>query len=760
MQAPQYRHIGQPTRRKDAREIVTGRAEYIDDLKMSDLLHAKVLRSPHAHAEIVSIDVSKAEALPGVAMVLTHHNAPDWRLGAPRDFTMLSSKVRFPGDAVAVVGAESPEIAEQALDLIDVEYNPLPAVFTAREALEPGAPQLYEQYPGNLLPGGYPPFGPNALSEIVRGDVEAGFAEADFVVDGTSSYENMPNPLPLEPPGVIVRWDGPNKLTAWSAAQSAGWHRFVMLVSLGFPDIRSISTHCGGSFGSKNYAGMPFMYAAALAKVTSRPVKIFYGKAEHMAAFVVRPGSQINARIGMKKDGRLTAIQGEWLMNTGAFSDMTPAQVAVGLGEAQLLLSCPNWDLVSKLVVTNRNPAGVVRGFGGQELEAALEPVVSEAMIAAKLDPVEFFKVNFVRPGQTYVWREGRTWTYRGLDFRPAMEKGAQAFGWREKFKGWLTPTSVDGPRRTGVGVWVHGNADIGEDESEAWVKLNPDGTATVHVLVSEAGMGTRSSMAKMAAEVLGLPLEKVDLSEPDTLANPFEFGLVGSRGTYAVGSAVIKAAEEARRKLLEKAAPLFKTDAEDLDTVDGKVFTRLDPAKKLSWSKILGISRTVTGIGCFEADFSLTNFLMLFAEVAVDVETGKVDLTKLTLATDVGQIIDPQSLAGQLNGCFGSAGLDTATFEEVVLDPKHGWMLNPNLVDYKWRTFAELPPCEHVVLESQAESHRFKAFGVGEIATSPGPAAVLMAVSNALGVRLSEYPLTPEKVLAAWKQAGGEAAK
>ena len=203
MPAPYYRHIGKPTRRKDAREIVTGRAEYIDDLKMSDLLHAKVLRSPHAHAKIVSIDAGRAEALPGVAMVLTHHNAPDWKLGAPRDFTMLSAKVRFPGDAVAVVAAETPEIAEQALDLIEVTYNPLPAVFTAREALEPGAPQLYEQYPGNLLPGGYPPFGPKALSDVVRGDVQAGFAEADIVVSGTSSYENMPNPAPLEPPGVI-----------------------------------------------------------------------------------------------------------------------------------------------------------------------------------------------------------------------------------------------------------------------------------------------------------------------------------------------------------------------------------------------------------------------------------------------------------------------------------------------------------------------------------------------------------------------------
>jgi xanthine dehydrogenase molybdenum-binding subunit len=429
--------------------------------------------------------------------------------------------------------------------------------------------------------------------------------------------------------------------------------------------------------------------------------------------------------------------------------------VAVGLGEAQLLLNCPNWDLRSSLVLTNRNPAGVVRGFGGQELEAALQPVLTEALIRADLDPVEFFKVNFVRPGRDYFWREGGRWTYRGLDFRPAMARGAEAFGWRGKFKGWLRPSAVEGPRRHGVGVWVHGNADIGEDESEAYVRLNPDGSAVVHVLVSEFGTGTRSSLAKMAAEVLDLPLDKVRLTPPDTLVNPFEFGLVGSRGTYAVGSAVIRAAEDARRRLLEQAGRILEIPAEELDTADGLVFPKDGRRKGLSWKGVMGIFRTITGTGFYEADFSLTNFLMLFVEVAVDVETGRVDLVSLLPATDVGQIINPQMLTEQLQGCLGSAGVDTAIFEEPVLDPRRGWMLNPNLVDYKWRTFVELPRFQQVVLESGADSHRFRALGVGEIATAPGPPAVMMAVSNALGVRLSDYPLTPDKILAAWRQAG-----
>ncbi len=750
----QYRHLGRPSPRLDAWDIVTGRAQYIDDLKMPEMLYARILRSPHAHARITSLDVSRAEALEGVAAVITHHNAPDWKLGLPRAFPLLDGRVRFAGDAVALVAAATPQIAEEALELIEAKYRPLPAVFSARQALEPDAPQLHEAFPGNLVSGGQQPFGPQTLRQVVMGDVEAGFAQAEIIVEGEGRYESMPNPAPLEPPGVIVRWDGPHRLTVWSASQSAGWHQFVMMPFLGFPEIRSIATHCGGSFGSKNYSLLPFLYAAALAQKAGRPVKVYYGKAEHLAAYAARPGSRLNLRLGLKKDGRLTAIQGQWLMDTGYFSDMTPAQVAVGLGEAQLLLRCPNWDLRARLALTNRNAAGVVRGFGGQELEAALQPLLTEALIRAELDPVEFFKANFVRPGQTYVWREGVTWTYRGLDFRPAMERGAEVFGWRDKFKGWLRPSALDGPRRHGVGVWVHGNADIGEDESEAYVRLSPSGSAVVHVLVSEAGAGARSSLAKMAAEVLCLPLDKVSLAPPDTLVNPFDFGLVGSRGTYAVGSAVINAAQDARRQLLQRAARLLSAPAEELDTMDGRVFRRGDGQKSLSWSRVMGISRTITGKGSFEADFSLSNFLMLFVEVAVDVQTGKVDLLSMLPATDVGQVINPQMLSQQLQGCLGAAGLDTAIFEEPVLDPRRGWMLNPNLVDYKWRTFAELPAYDQVILESGADSHRFRALGVGEISTSPGPAAVMMAVSNALGVRLEEYPLTPDKILAAWRQA------
>ncbi len=753
--ANDYRFVGKRVPRKDAREIVTGKAQYIDDVKMPNLLYGKVLRSPYPHAEIVRIETAKAESLPGVMAVLTYKNVPDWKTGMPRHWPVLDRKVRFVGDAVAVVGAVTEEIASEALDLIEVEYKELSPVYDMEESIKLGAPQLHADFPNNVAPY-FPVHGPNTLSEVAQGDVDKGFEEADFVCEGTYGYENIGNPLPIEPPGVIAQWQDETHLTVWSGTQSASWHRFIMQSKMGFPDIRAIDMHCGGSFGSKNYAPLPLFYAAALAKVTGRAVKVCYSKEEHFGAFVLRLASRFRGKIGIKKDGTVTAVSGTWFVDTGASSDMAQSQVAVGCGEIQLVLRCPNWDLKTRLVCTNRSASGVIRGFGGQELEAALMPLLSVAMEKASLDPVAFFKKNYVKPGDAYHWRDGNHWVCGGRDYSEAIERGAAAFGWKEKWKGWLKPTAVRGPIRTGVGVGVHGNADVGEDESEAYVRLNPDATATVYVSVSESGTGERNSLCKMAAEVLQLPMERVNMSPPDTLVNPFEFGLVGSRGTFAVGSAVINAAEDALKKLFELAAPKLGASPEDLETRDGHISVKGRPEAKISWSRVLGIMQTCMGFGRFEQNFSMPNFLMQFVEVDVDTETGRLDLKRVLSTTDVGQIIDPLSLEGQLHGALGSAGLDTALFEESVIDRANGHMMNMNMADYKWRTFLELPEFENVILETPFPTHRFGAVGVGEIATSPGPGAVFMAVSNALGVRVPEYPLTPDKILKALGKTGG----
>ncbi|MGD9116278.1 MAG: xanthine dehydrogenase family protein molybdopterin-binding subunit [Dehalococcoidia bacterium] len=745
-----YRHIGKPTQRKDARSIVTGRAEYIDDLRMAGMLYGRVLRSPYPHARIKHIDTTKAEAYPGVITVLTYKNVPKWLAGVPYHRPVLDSKVNFVGDAVALLAAETEQAADEALELIEVEYEELPAVYDMEAASKPGAPQIHERIPNNIFPRGFKAIGEKALQELVMGDVEKGFAEADIIEEATCGYENIPNPLPPEPPGVVALWEDPEHLTIYVASQSAPMNRNFAMPALGLVDIRVIGMQCGGSYGTKNANFIPMAHAAALAKAAGKPVKVYFNKEEHFNAYTLRLGSRIHARIGIKKDGTVTAVEGEWFVDTGAASEMAQVQVAVGLGETQLLIRCPNWNVQPTLVCTNRSPSGVVRGFGGQELNCALLPLLTVVMEKADLDPVEFFKKNYIGPGAGFFWRDGIWWDYRGIDFSKVLDKSAEIFGWKNKWKGWNKPTAVNGSKITGVGVGLHGNADIGEDESEAHVKISPDGRALVHACVSESGMGERSSLCKMAAEVLNLPLDRVNIAPPDTLVNPFEFGLVGSRGTYTVGSAVIQAAEDARRQLLERAAPMLKVPAEELDTKDGVIFAKSDPAKEMAWYKAMGIARTITGQGRFDVDFSLSNCMIIFAEVEIDTDTGKLELKHIVASTDCGQVIDPLVLEGQLHGCLGSAGLDTAVFEETILDKDTGHIVNCNMIDYKWRTFADLPPFDTLMMETPIDSHRFHAVGVGEIAPAPGAAAVLMAVNNAIGKKIMTYPATPQKVLKA----------
>jgi xanthine dehydrogenase molybdenum-binding subunit len=752
-----YRFIGKATPRKDANEIVTGTARFLDDVKLPDMLHGKVLRSPHPHAVIKKIDKTRAEKLPGVKAILTWEDVPDWKGGTPRYTRVLDRKVRYVGDAVALVAATTRERATEALHLMNVEYEVLPAVFDMEEALKPGAPQLYEEFPGNVVTPGMPFFGPKSLKAVLMGDVEKGFAEADVVTEGAFGYENMPNPIPPEPPGAIALWEEPNKATVWVSNQASYMDSVTLFhVSNRTVDVRSIGGPCGGSFGSKFMSWQVQSYAVLLSRATGKPVKLVLTKEEHLAAFTLRPETRIYARVGMKNDGTLTAVSGRWLVGTGYYSMTTQAQVAVGCGEVQIAFQCPNWDLRPVIVCTNRNASGIVRGFGGQELKCALIPLLSLAMEKAGVDPFEFFKKNYVKPGGGFIWRDGKWYTYRGVDYTEAMERGARKFGWKEKWKGWLKPTSVDGPKRRGIGVGVHGDSDIGEDASEANVRLQPDGTALLFSCVTEHGTGQRSNLAKMVAEVLQVPVERVSLAPADSLINPYEFGFAGSRGTWAVGTAAIRAAEDALRKLLDLAAPLLDTDPGELETFDGLIFSKQKPGKKIPWKVAMGVDRTITGSGRFEPDNTLTNMMMTFVEVEVDTETGKVTLERVVNTTDIGQIIDPPGLEGQLNGCLGSGGIDSALFEETVLDRSTGHMLNADLIVYKWRTFSELPPIDNVVLETPFPTHSFGAIGVGEIATASGPVAVLMAVSNAVGTWLHEYPLTPEKVLKALGRLDG----
>lgn len=682
-----YRYVGRVNvPRKDAREIVTGKCTFLDDFSLPQLLIGRAKRSPHAHARIKSINVEKARALNGVA-------------------------------------AETREIADEAIELIEVEYEVLPAVTSGIEAIKDGAPQLYPgMFKNNIVTPGYPPFqkdGP--FWHLVKGDPEKGFEECAYIAEDTVEFSKMAAPASPEPPGAIVRWEG-------------------------------------GSYGNKQSQVQIVSSAAVLSMKTGRPVKFYQTKAEQMCCFETCLGSQVHAKIGMDKDGVVKAVKAEWTVDTGCLSNATQGQIGVGIGEAQLVMcKCPNWDLDTNLVVTNKQPAGIVRGYGGQELNSCLSLLIGRTMREGGFDPVECYKKNYVGEGDVYTWRDGRQWQAHSVSYVKAIEAAAEKFGWKDKWKGWGVPTwtSDDGRYVRGVGCGIIGNADIGEDNTEAYVRVVPDlvgdkARIVLQTNITESGMGQRSNIVKMVAEIMNVPFDKVDITPGDTMINPTGFGLCGSRGTITYGHAVSSAAEDAKHKLFELAKPYLEVAEDSMYLTDYGVATVARPGKFVSWKKLIPQDLTLTGYGQHLENFSTPNMFIVFLEVQVDRETGKVDVLNMLGGTDCGQIIDPSGLEMQAQGGIGSASLDTATFEEHIIDPGTGRTMTYDMIEYKWRPFNEFPEYETCFLESQFDTFQFKATGVGEIAGAAAASATMQAISNAIGVQVAQYPATPDVILKA----------
>lgn len=757
MSKKEYRYVGKNTPRKDARGIVTGSAEFIDDHKFNNMLHACSLKSPHAHARILSIDTSDAEKLPGVHAVITHKNIPehcrDWKIGMPGFRGILDETVAFVGDGVALVAAETKEIAETACELIKVEYEVLPALLTMEEALDPSSVKIYPQLkPHNEIPKDIEFAGEQFMCDLYRGDVEKAFEESVYIVEDEAEYNSLPSPMAAEPPGVVVNCDENNHFEVWATSQGGYYLRMMCGFRMPNVDMDVYTLNTGGSFGNKQSLQSTVSYAMLLANVTHRPVKLFLTKAEQLLVHDLRLGNKIKVKVGLDKDGFVNAVKGQWLVDSGAWSDVHHVQLGVGLGEMQLALcKCKNWDMTSHVVVTNHDPTGCVRGFGGQELKAALLPTVNKLAEKANINPLDFYSKNFCSSGDEYVWRDRHLWTAFETEYELAMRTAAKKFNWDEKWKGWNVPTRVEGNKVYGVGLAVHGNADVGEDNSEAYVRLDGTGHAVLHCAITESGMGQRNNSAKMVAEVLNIPFENVKITPGNTAVNPWEFGLAGSRGTLTTATACVRAAEDARRQLLELMSDVLKFPAEELDTKDGMVFVKDNPEINCPWiAAMQPFGTDITGHGQWTAAYSHPNFCSLFVEVEVDLETGVVKLVDLTGGTDVGQIIDPKTLEMQFQGGFGSAGTDTAINEEHIIDDNTGRIVTHNMIDYKWRTFNDFPPFEQVILEGQPDISKFRAVGFGEIAGSPGPSAIMMAISNAIGKHFCQYPATPDTVLKA----------
>ena len=757
-----YKYIGKRNTRKDARDIVTGRAVFLDDFLVPNMIYGRMLRSPYAHAMIKNINTEKAKALKGVHAILTYKDVnPDWKLGWPPQKKILDEHLRYVGDPVAFVAADTVEIANEAIELIEVEYEILPAALNGWDAGREDAAQLYpELFERNVVTPGFPVFQPEGpFWHLEKGDVEKGFAESEYIIEDRVEYNKMPNPNAPEPPGVIVKQESPMNFKVWATTQ--GSMILKQLASFGIPgaNFKVETFNVGGSYGNKQMLTGLVMCATLLTMATKRPVKVFYTKTEQLQCYENRLGSQISIKIGVDKEGIVNAVKGKWVVEAGALSNATQGQVGVGLGEANLIMAkCPNWDLDSELMATNRTPAGVARGYGGMELNACLNLLFCRALEAGNFDPVDAYKKNYVSHGDTFVWRDGVTWTAHTMDFRNMIQAAADKFRWKERWQGWGKPSwiSEDGKRRRGVGVGIIGNADAGEDNNEAYVRIMPDmvgneARVIVQMDITESGMGQRSNLAKMAAEILNVPYEKVDISDPGTGEhNPNALGLCGSRGTITYGRPVCEACEDLRTQLFRLAEPYLRVPPDTMELVDFGVRSLHRPERFITWKELIPKELTLTGYGKHVETFGSPSCCIIFLEVEVDMDTGKADVIDMLSGIDAGQIIDPASLEMQLQGGIGSASMDSALFEENVVDGPTGRVMTYNMIEYKWRPFNQFPSFDSSILESQFDTFQFKAVGVGEITGAATAPAVMQAISNAIGTQVSEYPATPNVILKA----------
>ena len=733
--------VGKGVPRVDAYERVSGSAVYPLDVALPDMLHAAILRCPHAHAVVKSVDTSAAEKMPGVRAVLTGKSPGadvPWFRGRGKWFSKLfDERARYEGDEVAAVAAETRAQAYDALKAVKVEYEELAFVLDPREALKPDAPLLHE---------GTNRYGDPARYE--RGDVAAGFAAADAVVEGTYSTACEIH-APMECHGSVVKWDG-NRLTVWDSTQGVFAVQQAVAGSLQLPlaNVRVIGHYMGGGFGSKLEAGKYTVIAALLSKAAARPVKLFLTREEVFLAAGNRPANTMTVRIGAKKDGTLTAIEFTSMGSGGAYPDGASTSFL-----ATDLYTCPNVRTVDENVAINAGRSRAMRAPGFPQGAWALEQAMDDLALKLGIDPVELRLKNVPKVSQR---RGNQPYTSTGL--AECLRDGAKAFGWettRAAKKG-------DGPVRKGYGVaaglWGYG----GGPPATVVVKLFADGSVNVNTGAADIGTGTKTVMSQVVAEELGVALEKIQVEHADTGTTQYSGPSGGSKTVPSDMPAARAAAIEVRTKLLAGAAEELKLPVAELRLEGADVVSTKDPAKKLAVTAVPALQRqqVLVGVGTRGPNVEgkvVSMFGAHFAEVEVNVRTGEVTVTRLLAAQDSARVMNRLTFECQVQGGL-VMGLGLGRTEERVLDRQTGKMCNANWHDYKIPTALDVP-AEQAVLSADlvdTECNTAGAKGVGEPATIPTAAAIANAVRDAVGLRVHDSPITPPR-LAALLAAGGK---
>lgn len=797
-QAEAYASVGKPEPKVDAIKLVQGKPAFTADFDIRNLLVAKVLHSPLAHARIKRIDTSRARQLLGVAAVLTWQDVPrvvystagqSHPIPGPLDTFSLDNKVRFVGDRVAFVAAETEEIANQALELIEVEYEPLPELFDPAQAMQPEAPVLHDEPEYVNFADSDPKHNLAAHIHIDIGDVEKGFAAADYIFEDDYAVSKVQQ-VHIEPHVVITYWDEDDRLVIRCSTQVPFHARRILAPVLGLPvkRIRVIKPRIGGGFGSKQEV-LTEDVAAHLTIATGRPVIYEYTREEEFIAGRSRHPMHIHMKTGVKKDGTLTANAMRILTDTGAYGchaltvtgNTGHKSMALYVGDGPFRQS-PNIQFIADIVYTNHPPAGAYRGYGVPQGYWPLDRHMEKIARKLGLDPLDFRLKNAVRAGELHpfstAWSEGREprpETIETCGLEDCACQGRAAIGWDEKYgnTAWhQVPGKPHLRRGIGVALVMQGTAIPYLDMGGASIKINDDGSFNLLIGATDLGTGSDTVIGQMAAEVLGVPLEDMIVYSSDTDFTPFDKGAYASSTTYVSGAAATRAAQQAAERVRWRAAKMLNESAgvsaeagvkpqdiraQDVRLAERKAFApdgRFVTMKDIALDSMhMSDQEQIMGVASYMSPVSPPPFAAQFAEVTVDVETGQVVVDKLLMVLDSGVIVNPLTASGQVEGGMTQA-LGYAVCEEMRYD-EHGKAREHDLTDYHIFRADEMPELETIFIETFEPTHPFGVKAVAEIPMDGVAPAVANAILDASGVQIDENPVIPEKVWRALKEMG-----
>ena len=767
------KYVGQSVKRVDGIKKVTGDLKYVDDIKLPRMLYAGVKRSPHAHAKILKIDTSLAEQYPGVKAVVTGKDFSKKTGLYLTDKTFFAvEKTRFAGEAIAAVAADTEDIAKEAVALIEVEYEVLPSLHDAKEAMKEGAPLIHPDLGDYRIVPIFKPVPGTNISEhfkLRKGNVKEAFEKAYKIFEKEFYVPHIQH-TPIENHVAIAQYDRDKNLTVWASCQSPYAVRAALSDAFDIPfhKLRVISPAVGGGFGAKAGTTLEGIIIPLAMKIGNRPIKLTYSREDEFVSSYVRQALHSKFKTAVDKNGKLLAVENEFIWDGGAFTEYG-VNIAKSAGFAAVgPYDVDNIHCDSYAVYTNNPVGGPYRGFGMAEIHFGIEQNMDHIAREMGMDPIELRRMNAQKPG-------GTTATGAKVDAACGLEESLDAvvkeIDYHTPSKQSSDPNKV---RAKGIACGMKAPSMPSNAGSSAVIRINEDGSAYLSVSAQDLGQGSDTALTQIAAEGLQIPVEKITIKTGDTDHTPYEWQTVASRITYSVGNAIIKACDDVKSQLVNLAAQKLEVPEEELILDDEHVVWEKDASKKVPiralalglqledgsavHGPIIGRGAFVPeGVVNFDPETGLSEKPVVFwtygaygVEIEVDKQTGNIKVLKATTCFDVGKAINPELVKAQCEGAVVQ-GLGSAIFEEIIM--KDGKFQNPNFTDYKIPTSGDMPEMTIHIVENPQYDGPYGARGMAEPAMIPAAPSIVNAFYNATGIAMNKLPLTPERVVNALRE-------